>query len=100
MPAPIELQIRHYIESHDGVNLKIFAGQYQYVPVFNVLDPARKLFTDGICFFTWGSHDSGRLFINRKGKVVFLRNGSVADTVGDYTNFLKQYQVPEVTQAD
>ncbi|MBU6119326.1 hypothetical protein [Hymenobacter siberiensis] len=98
IPAPVELQIRHYIESHDGINLKIFAGQYQYVPVFNVINHSRRQFTDGVYLFTWGSHDSGRLFINRKGKIVILRNGSVADIMTDYTSFLKQHQLPEATQ--
>jgi len=98
IPTPIELQIRHYIESHDGINLKIFAGHYQYVPVFNVLNRSQKQFTDGVYFFTWGSHDSGRLFINQKGKVVILRNGSVADIATDYSSFLRQHRISEATQ--
>ena len=98
IPTPIELQIRHHIESHDGVNLKIFAGQYQYIPVFNVLNRSQKQFTDGIYFFTWGAHDSGRLLINQKGKVVILRNGSVADITTDYNSYLKQHQLPEALQ--
>ncbi|WP_457065289.1 hypothetical protein [Hymenobacter sp. UYAg731] len=98
IPTPIELQIRHYIELHDGVNLKIFAGQYQYIPVFNVLNRSQKQFSDGIYFFTWGSHDSGRLLINQKGRIVILRNESVADITTDYNSFLKQHQLPKATQ--
>ena len=43
-------------------------------------------------------HDSGQLFINQKGKIVILRNGSVSEILADYSSFLKQHKLPEATQ--
>ncbi|SHJ85265.1 hypothetical protein SAMN02745146_0350 [Hymenobacter daecheongensis DSM 21074] len=98
MPEHIKVQIRQYIEKHDGISLKTFGGQYGYVPVFNVLVPTQKQFVDGIYYFTWGAHDSGRLFINTKGKLTFLRNGYVATILADYSSYLNQHPLPESTQ--
>lgn len=99
IPTAVTVQIRQYIEKHDGINLLVIKNQYQYVPVFNVLARSQKQFVDGIYYFTWGSHDSGRLFINQKGKLSFLRNGSTADILADYSNYLKQHPLlTETTQ--
>ena len=98
VPEPTAAVIRQYIEKHDGVRLYLFAGKYAAAPVFNVLQRSQKAFTDGVYFFTWGAHDSGRLFIQRKGKLTFLANASTAAILADYTAFLHQNTLPEATQ--
>ncbi|GAB3244722.1 hypothetical protein GCM10027346_42620 [Hymenobacter seoulensis] len=91
-------QIRQYVETHDGTSMAPIGSQYPYVPVFNVLNRKEKQFTEGLYYFTTGSHDSGRLFIYRKGRITFLANGSIASILSNYTSYLKQYPLPESTQ--
>lgn len=98
VPEAITVQIRQYIEKHDGINLKTFGNQYAYVPVFNVLNRSQKHFVDGIYYFNWGAHDSGRLFINKNGKILIFRNDYVSNILDDYTLYLKQNNLPESTQ--
>jgi hypothetical protein len=97
LPTPVIAQLCRYIEVRDGAPMTI-GGKYLYVPVFNVLNRSQKQFTDGLYYFTANSHDSGQLFINQKGKLVILRNGSVSDILADYNNFLKQHKLPEIKQ--
>ena len=96
VPASTSLLIKQYIKSTDGVDL--LKDQFSYIPVFNVLNRTEKQFKDGIYYFTWGSHDSGRLFINDKGKITFLGNSSTREILADYSAFLKQTTLPDSTQ--
>ena len=98
VPEAIAVLIRQYIKQHDGVYLYVFKGQYASVPVFNVLQRSQKPFVDGLYFFTWGAHDSGRLLLHRKGKLTFLANESTAAILADYTAFLTRNPTPEATQ--
>lgn len=97
IPAPVVAQLCQYIEKRDGTPMTI-GGKYLYVPVFNVLHRSQKQFTDGVYMFSSSTHDSGQLFINYKGKVIVLRNGSVPEILADYSSFLKQHKLPETTQ--
>lgn len=98
VPMAITVQVRQYIEKNDGINLRTIGDQYAYVPIFNVLNHSQKQFVDGVYYFTWGAHDSGRLFINQKGKITIFRNGHVSDIIDDYTLYLKQNALPESTR--
>jgi hypothetical protein len=98
VPEPTAVLIRQYIKKQDGVDLYLFNGKYAAVPVFNVLQRSQKQFVDGLYFFTWGAHDSGRLLIHRKGKVTFLANASTVAILADYAAFLKQNPLPETAQ--
>lgn len=91
-------KIRHYIEKHDGILQLSIGNQYPYIPVFNVLSRKERQFRDGLYYFNWGAHDSGRLFIQRKGIITFLANDSVTGILADYTNYLKQHPLSEATQ--
>jgi hypothetical protein len=97
VPTPVVAQLCHYLEKRDGAPMTM-GGKYLYVPVFNVLNRSQKQFTDGVYMFLSGSHDSGQLFINQKGKVIILRNGSVSEILSDYGSFLKHYPLPETKQ--
>jgi hypothetical protein len=98
VPEATAVVMRQYIKKHDNVDLYIFNGKYASIPVYNVLQRSQKQFTDGLYFFTWGAHDSGRLLIHRKGKLTFLANESTAGILADYQAFLKQNPLPESTQ--
>jgi hypothetical protein len=43
-------------------------------------------------------HDSGTLFINRKGKVTILPSDTPTDALVAYTAFLRKNSLPESTQ--
>lgn len=98
VPESTAVEMRQYIKQHDGVDLYLFTGKYASVPVFNVLQRSQKQFVDGLYFFTWGAHDSGRLLIHRQGKVTFLANASTGAVLADYAAFLKQNPLPETAQ--
>ena len=97
IPTPVVAQLCHYIEKRDGGPMTI-GKTYVYVPVYNVLNRSQKHFTDGVYMFISDVHDSGQLFINQKGKVVILRNGSVPEILADYSGFLKQNKLPVPAQ--
>ena len=97
IPAPVIAQLCQYLEKRDGTPMTI-GGKYLYVPVYNVLDRSHRQFTDGMYMFLSSVHDSGQLFINYKGKIVILRNGTVPEILADYSSFLKQHKLPETTQ--
>ncbi|MBH8559177.1 hypothetical protein I7X13_14020 [Hymenobacter sp. BT442] len=97
LPASALAQLYQYIEKRDGSPMTI-GETYVYVPVYNVLNRSQKQFTDGVYMFILNVHDSGQLFINQKGKVVILRNGSVPEILADYSGFLKQNKLPVTTQ--
>ncbi|MFD2788121.1 hypothetical protein [Hymenobacter rubripertinctus] len=98
VPAAASLQVRNYIETHDGIPQETINGQFAYVPIFNVLNRSQKQFVDGIYYFTWGAHDSGRLFINKSGALTMLSNNSTAEVLADYSAYLKQNSLPESTR--
>ena len=97
IPTSVTAQLCHHLEKRDGAPMTL-GGKYLNVPVYNVLNRSQKQFADGVYMFISNVHDSGQLFINQKGKVVILRNGSVPDILADYSSFLKQHQVPETKQ--
>jgi hypothetical protein len=96
VPTSVSLQLYKYIEANDGISL--VNDQFAFVPVYNALSSSEKQFSDGIYFFTWGSHDSGRLFINKKGKISIFGNSSVLEILTDYNAFIKTNKLTESTQ--
>lgn len=97
VPAAVRGQLYRYIEATDGVPLG--HDRFAFVPVYNALRGAHPDFRDGIYFFSWGAHDSGRLFIRHKGTVAILRNGSTAVILQDYRAFRHAHPLPEATHA-
>ncbi|QIL78351.1 hypothetical protein [Hymenobacter sp. HDW8] len=91
-------QIRHYVETHDKVSQQPIGKDYPYLPVFNVLKPQQKQFGDGLYYFSWGSHDPGRLFLHQQGTLTFLANGSVKSILADYTAYLNRHRLADTTQ--
>jgi len=98
VPAGPLKQIRHYVETHDKVSQQPIGSDYPYLPVFNVLKPQEKQFGDGLYYFSWGSHDSGRLFIHQQGTLTFLANGSLKRILADYTAYLNRHRLADTTQ--
>ena len=72
--------------------------RFTALPVYNVLHPKQRAFTEGIYYNTGNVHDAGRLFIYRKGKLTFLRSGSTQAVLADYLTFLRSNPLPEKTQ--
>lgn len=98
MPEASLAQIRRYIEVHDGIPQARIGKSYPYFPVFNVLHPHERQFRDGLYYFLWGSHDSGRLVIYQQGTLTFLANESTPSILADYLAYLKRHPLPETTQ--
>ncbi|WP_073112770.1 hypothetical protein [Hymenobacter daecheongensis] len=98
IPKPIFLQLKQYVEQKEGYN--VVPEQFTHLPVYNVLKPAQKTFTDGIYYYTCSVHDSGRLFINNKGGVTVLRNTSTKDILEDFQAYIKANKLSEHTQVE
>jgi hypothetical protein len=96
VPRPVFLQLKEQVQvkEHWGVAPERFT----VLPVYNVLHPKQRAFTDGIYYNIGSVHDSGRLFIYRGGKLTFLRGYSTKALLADYIAFLKHNPLPEKTQ--
>ncbi len=98
VPRPVVLQLTAYLEKNE--NYPVMPEKFTHLPTFNVLHPSQRSFTDGIYFFFYGAHDTGRLFINRKGKITVLMNSSTAGILTTYSAYLKQNPLPEATELE
>lgn len=98
VPRPVTRELTKYLEKHE--NYPVVPERFTQLPTFNVLHPSQKNYTDGIYFFFYDAHDTGRLFINRKGKITILENGSTSGILTAYTTYLKQNPLPETTEIE
>jgi hypothetical protein len=98
VPRPVTSELIKYLEKHE--NYPVMPERFTQLPTFNVLHPSQKEYTDGMFFFFYDAHDTGRLFINRKGKITVLDNSSTSAILSSYTVFLKHNPVPEITKIE
>ena len=98
VPQPVILELTKYLEKHE--NYPVMPARFTQLPTFNVLHPTKRDFVDGIYFFFYNEHDTGRLFINRKGKITVLDNSSTSGILTAYTAYLKKSQLPENTEIE
>lgn len=98
VPRPVVLQLTAYLEKEE--DYPVMPEKFTHLPTFNVLHPSQRTFVDGIYFFYYNAHDTGRLFINRKGKVTVLKGGSILGILANYSTYLKQNPLPEITQIE
>jgi len=96
LPRSVILELTKYLEKHEGY--PVMPAQFTQIPTFNILHPTQKEYVEGIYFFTYNEHDTGKLFINRKGKITILADESTAGMLLTYAAFLKQNSLPEITQ--
>lgn len=96
VPHPIFVQLKHYIEKYE--NYPVVPEMFTYLPAYNILNRSEHNFVDGIYFFIKDEHDSGTLFINRKGKATILPSDTPTDAIAAYAAFLKNNGLPESTQ--
>ncbi|MBD2770408.1 hypothetical protein IC235_21185 [Hymenobacter sp. BT664] len=96
MPRPAILQLIAHLEKHE--NYPVMPERFTQLPTFNVLHPSQRELTDGIYYFISSAHDTGNLFINRKGKITVLLNSSTAEILTAYSTYLKRNPLPEATE--
>lgn len=96
VPHAVFVQFKEYGEKHKGE--PIVPDKFLYFPAFNLLNHQERTFVDGLYFFVASEHDSGTLFINRKGKVTILPSDTPTDALEAYTAFLQKNRLPESIQ--
>jgi hypothetical protein len=96
VPSAVFAQFKAYGEKQQGQ--PAIPDRFLYFPAYNLLNQQERTFVDGIYFFVASEHDSGTLFINRKGKVTILPSDTPTDALGAYTAFLKKNSLPESIQ--
>lgn len=98
VPRPVYLQLKHQVQvvEHWGEA----PDRFTYLPVYNVLHPTQRTFTEGIYYNVGSVHDTGRLFIYHQGKVTFLRSSPPATMLHDYQAFLTKHALSQRTQAE
>ena len=98
VPRPVILQLIAHLEKHE--NYPVMPEKFTQLPTFNVLHPSQRDLTDGIYYFISSAHDTGNLFINRKGKIKVLVNNSTSGILTAYSTYLKQNPLPETTEIE
>jgi len=93
---PVFIQLKQYLEKYKG--LPVMPEMFIHLPAYNILNRSERAFVDGIYFFVESAHDSGTLFINRKGKATILPSDTPTDAIAAYSAFLKKNNLPESTQ--
>jgi hypothetical protein len=96
VPRAVFVQFKEYGEKQKGV--PVIPDRFLYFPTFNLLNRQERTFVDGLYFFVADVHDSGTLFINRKGKVTILPSDTPTDALVAYAAFLRKNSLPEPTQ--
>lgn len=96
IPRPVYLRLKEQVQVKERWG--VAPDKFTYLPVFNVLHPTQRSFTDGIYYNTGSVHDSGRLFIYLKGQVFFLRSWPTTAILQDYLTFLNTNPLPDSTQ--
>lgn len=96
VPHAVFVQFKEYGEKKKGE--PVIPDRFLYFPAFNLLNRKERTFVDGLYFFVANVHDSGTLFINRKGKVTILPSDTPTDALVAYAAFLRKNSLPEPTQ--
>ncbi|RZK30500.1 MAG: hypothetical protein EOO63_06590 [Hymenobacter sp.] len=98
VPRTVFLQIKEQVQVKGRWG--VAPERFTYLPVYNVLQPKQRAFTDGIYYNVGSIHDSGRLFIYRNGMLTFLRGSSTKALLADYITYLRHNSLPEETQVE
>jgi hypothetical protein len=96
VPHAVFVLFKEYGEKQKGE--PAIPERFLYFAAFNLLNQQERTFVEGLYFFVANEHDSGTLFINRKGKVTILPSETPTDALVAYAAFLRKNSLPEPTQ--
>lgn len=98
VPRTVFLQLKEQFQVKERWG--IVPERFTQLPVFNVLYPKQRDFTDGLYYNIGSVHDTGRLFIYKNKRVTFLSNNSPEGIIADFNRFLQRNSLPEAAQVE